>query len=262
MTMSWFSPLHPPPRVEVRGEAWKSILVPLDGSDLSRWAVGGARSILKRPGIALALLRVIECAEHRSHDLGYQMDARHGEARESLSKIREGFGEGAAEISADLRFGDPATEILRELAEGNHDVALLSAFGRGGPGQALLGNVARRVLRSSPVPLILFRPRRGADGELPRPAAYEETRFQRLLVALDGSEAAEEIVPAAERMARTLGSVIFLFRAVAAGSREDAGRRLAEDYLGRWASVLASRGIVSRRIVRTSSKVRWTGDTS
>lgn len=251
MTKGWFTPDAPPVRTEETRSAWKSVLVPLDGSVSSAWAVARARRILELQGISVTLLRVIECEEDRANDLGYQMDPRHREACDALAAARAGLMDPFVEVSADVRFGDPATEILREIAEGNHDVVLMSTYGRTGPSRALFGRVAQRVLLSSPIPLLLFRPRLGLEGELSRPEAIEPSRFKRLLVALDGSATADEIFPVVERMARTLGSELHLFRALSSGSKGWAGRDAAEEDLREWKSSLASGGVASQVIVRT-----------
>lgn len=250
MTMSWFAPHGPPVRMEMPTRAWKSVLVPLDGSELSGWAVARARRLLERPGIAVTLLRVIECKEDRANDLGYQTDPRHRPACQVLAEVRATFADRSADVRADVRFGDPATEILREIAEESHDLVLMSTYGRAEPGRPLIGSVTQRVLLSSPIPLLLFRPRRSPDGALSRPDASEATRFKSLLIALDGSSRAEEILPVAERMANTLGSELHLFRAVPGGSKEGPERLRAEEYLRGWEDSLRSRGIASQVNVR------------
>lgn len=245
MTMSWFAPQDPPDRGQVPGRVWRSVLVPLDGSERSRRAVGRAGRLLGRPGMAVTLLHVIECGDEHANDLGYQMDPRHGPACKALAEVRSGFEHHAAEVSADVRFGDPATEILREIAESRHDLVLMSLYGR-----ASLGGVARRVLSSSSIPVLLFRSPLESDA-----GSGDPTHFQRLLVALDGSGSSEEILPAAEEMARTLGSELHLFRAVSGGSGEGPRRLAAEVYLEKWGGALASRGIKARAHVRVGSPV-------
>jgi nucleotide-binding universal stress UspA family protein len=253
MTKSWFAPQDPPVRTEVSGKVWKSVLVPLDGREPSGRAVARAGHLLERPGVAVTLLRVIECGEDRANDLGYQMDSRHRRACDALAEVRAGFADRSREVNADVRFGDPATEILREIAEGNHDLVLMSTNGRAGLGRAFIGSVARRVLLSSPIPLLLFRPRMEPDGTLSRSEASDVTRFRSLLVALDGSKTAEEILPLAEKMARTLGSELHLFRPVSSGSKEAAEWVAAEEYLWKWKDSLASRGMPSQVHVRAGN---------
>ena len=253
MTRSWFTPLDTPDRQGMSMTSWKRVLVPLDGTALSTEVLAGARTLLEHPGISMTLLRVIECKKERANDLGYQLDPRHREAGDALAEIQSKFLDGSASVSAELRFGDPATEILRELAEGNHDLLIMSTYGRTARGRSLFGSVARRVLHSSPAPLLLFRPRMRSDEDLSSPGPSEVNRFERLLVALDGSKTAEEIVPTAEKMARTLGSELHLFRAVPGGRKEASERRSAEEYLRKWESSLASRGIPSQLNVRTGN---------
>lgn len=240
-----------PVRPEGPAKPWRNVLIPLDGSELSTCALDRARKLLELPGVSITLLRVIESAPDRADDLRYQSDTRHREAGDALAKIRHGFLDRSIAAGAEIRFGDPATEILREIAGGNPDLVLLSTFGRPGLGRSLLGTVVQQVLRSSPAPLLLFRPRPGMDVTFQGPERLEGTRFRRLLVALDGSEAAEEIIPAAESMARTFGATIHLYRAVSGGSKEASERRGAEEYLEQWKSRLLSRGIPSEAGVRT-----------
>ncbi len=251
MTQSWFGPHEAPFRREAPGSAWRSILIPLDGSELSSWAVARARHFLGLQGVPITLLRVIECKEDRAGSLAYQMDSRHREACRALGEVREEFLERSAQVSADIRFGDPATEILREIAEGNHDLVILSTYGRAGLGRGVIGSVAQRVLDSSPIPLLFFGPRMGPDGSITRPEASDATRFKRLLVTLDGSRSSEEIMPAAETMARTLGSELHLLRVVSPRPKREPERLRAEDYLSSWASSLADRGIPSQACVRS-----------
>jgi len=251
MRKSWFAFPDAPLRSEFPTSSWQDVLVPLDGSGLSAWALARARHLLEHPGISLTLLRVLEGGEERANDLAYQLDSRHREASDALGKIRGGFLDRSEAVGAELRFGDPATEILREIDEGNHDVVVLSTFGRPGLGRSLFGRVVQRVLLASPVPLLLFRPRPGSDEAVSDPAAFEVTTFNRLLVALDGSEAAEEILPSAERMARTLGSTVHLFRAVPDGAQETMERSKAEPYLELWERSLESRGISTETHIRT-----------
>jgi nucleotide-binding universal stress UspA family protein len=67
---------------------------------------------------------------------------------------------------------------------------------------------------------------------------------------LDGSHEAEDILPGAERMARTLGSDLHLFQAVAPGRDEAARRHSADRYLSGLARHLGSRGVVCQTEIR------------
>jgi nucleotide-binding universal stress UspA family protein len=56
-----------------------------------------------------------------------------------------------------LEAGVPATEIVR-LARDGFDLVVLGTHGRTGFQHALLGSVAERVVRRSPVPVLTVRP--------------------------------------------------------------------------------------------------------
>lgn len=225
---------------------WKRVLVPIDGSDVSTWVLDRARRILEGPELSVTLLRVVECGEARAAELAYRLDPRHRETSEALAGIRARFLAPSLSAKAQLRFGDPAGEILRETAEGGHDLVVMSTHGRSRLGGLRLGGVAERVLQASPVPLLLFRPMMGPDESLSAAATRDAAGFRRLLVMLDGLEAAEEILPMAGEVALAFDSQVTLFGAIFAGSREAAKRREAEEYFRTWAAALAARGIDSR----------------
>lgn len=235
-------------------EPWKNLLVPLDGSEESASILEFARNILARESLAVTFLRVIECAESRARDPAYVTDSRHGKDRRLLTAARDAFGEFSGTANAEIRFGDPATEILQEIVEGAHDVAVLNWHGNAWQGRRVSESVANRVRRSSPVPILYF----------PAPAGEEAVaaplRFERVLVMLDGSPEAEEILPGAERMARTLGSDLHLFQAVVPGKDEPTRRRVAEQYLSELARGLRSRGIVSQPRIRSGPVLEAVAD--
>jgi nucleotide-binding universal stress UspA family protein len=228
-------------------DPWKNVLVALDDSEESTSILEHARHLLARESLAVTFLRVIECSESHARDPAYLTDSRHRKAREMVSAAREAFAGRSGTANAEFRFGNPATEILREIVDGGHDVALLNWHGNRWLGRPVSESVANRVLMSSPVPILYF----------PAPAAEDvgapsmPVRFDRVLVILDGSPEAEEILPFAERMARTLGSDLHLFQAVRPGKDETARRRDAERYLTGLARHLGSRGIVCQIQVRT-----------
>jgi nucleotide-binding universal stress UspA family protein len=82
----------------------------------------------------------------------------------------------------------------------------MATHGRSGLNRFLLGSVAEKVLRGAANPLLLVRAPEmaGADGE---------AALKTMIVPLDGSEIAEQALPAAADMAKRLGVEMVLFRA-------------------------------------------------
>lgn len=225
-------------------DPWRNVLVAVDGSEESLSILDHSRHLLARESLAVTFLRVIECAESRARDPAYVADSRHWKDRGLLTAARDAFGELSGTATAELRFGDPATEIVREIVDGAHDVAVLNWHGSPWLGRRVSESVAYRALRSSPVPILYF-PAPACEGAVASPL-----RFEKVLVMLDGSPEAEEILPGAERMARTLGSDLHLFQAVEPGKDESTRRHAAEQYLSEIARGLGSRGIVCQPRIR------------
>jgi nucleotide-binding universal stress UspA family protein len=232
---------------------WKRVLVPLDGSDLSRWVLDRGKFLLTRPGVSVTLMSVIPSEESRAVDLAYQVDPRHRPAHDALALLRDELLRRSVACEARLRLGDPAAEIVREVREGDHDLVAMTTHGRTGLARVLFGSVALRVLQASPAPTFLFRPLQRPDGTLSPVETSDPARFRRILVPLDGSEAAEEILPAARSMAETFGTKLVLFRAVPGGPYASRERAAAEEELGRLEHRFASSGIVALVEVRTGS---------
>lgn len=76
------------------------------------------------------------------------------EMREFLSTSTQERGDIPADVSSRLLSGDPATALLGELALGQHDLVVTGTRGRTGLQHLLLGSVAEKLVRLSPVPVL------------------------------------------------------------------------------------------------------------
>ncbi len=171
----------------------RSILVPLDGSELAERILEHLGRILLKEDVEVVLLRVVEPG-----DLAAE---RTEQAQAYLKRIeRIVAGEGPQVVTI-LRRGDPAAEIVTLATERRPSLVVMATHGRSGPLRWLRGSVAERVLRSCPVPLLLSNPR-GFDD--PDPG------FPRIVVPFDGSERSGAILPLVEAFARTYESLVTL----------------------------------------------------
>ena len=160
------------------------VLVCLDGSPAAEKILPLAQAIASGPGSTVDLLRVVGNNEELS-------------AAESYMRERAGV------FRATFRFlisPDPAIAIIDELEQNPRAIVALTTHGRSAWGQALLGSVALKVIRGAKRPVILYRPRAGTA-----PA-----KITTIMLALDGTEFSEKIIPSAVSMAKTLGSGIIL----------------------------------------------------
>ena len=100
--------------------------------------------------------------------------------------------------------GDPAESIVAAAVRTGANLIALTSLGHGSrPGSIGIGSVALRVARTSPVPVLLARPRPEAPGPI-----------RRLVVPLDGSEASERTLPVVAALARLLDLPVLLVHVV------------------------------------------------
>ena len=161
------------------------VLVPLDGSDLAEQALPYARA-LTEPGRQLILLEIGQNSDEDLRSL-----ERHADSNARL----------------ETAVGDPAEQILQVAKDLGVGLIAMTTHGRGALGRWAFGSVADTVTRTSPVPVLVVRPREGGDGSV---AAV----IRRVVVPLDGSPLAEEAVPTAQFLARRLNVPVHLITAI------------------------------------------------
>jgi nucleotide-binding universal stress UspA family protein len=144
------------------------ILVPIDFSDHATAALRLGIKLAREHKGRLTLLHVGLAPGVGTYDLGgygvpvpdtlfrlHEEAAR--EQEQALKKIAH------EEIPEDVpwravtREGPPAEEVLAQIKEGPYDLVVMGTHGRGGLGRALLGSVTEKVLRSSPIPVLVTR---------------------------------------------------------------------------------------------------------
>jgi len=163
----------------------KTIVVPLDGSELSESVLPVARDLAHRLGAGVALLTT-----------GWGSTA--DELQAYLSGRAEVLGEipVAIDVVAD-RF--PAPAIVEAVDVAPDGGVVMATHGRSGFGKALLGSVAEDVLKDAHRPVLLLGPK--AE---PRPGLGDGE----LVMCFDGSHTSISIVPTAIEWAAALGLTI------------------------------------------------------
>jgi nucleotide-binding universal stress UspA family protein len=123
--------------------------------ELDAWkpTVSVARELAQRYGAELVALHVVMPMCNVYPDLPSDLFAQAMQEVESASRrIIEAIAAEAGATPA-LRLGDPVTEILAAIAELHASHVVIGTHGRHGIRRALLGSVAERVVRGSPVPV-------------------------------------------------------------------------------------------------------------
>ncbi|HSJ57175.1 MAG TPA: universal stress protein [Anaerolineae bacterium] len=191
------------------------ILVPLDGSPLAEQALSCAVMLARGLPAELILLRavwvppdvvaVLHASVVKVDAITEQMAA---EADAYLMALAEQLRDAGVQARWLVEVEPPEEAILSSAARENADQIVMATHGYSGVKRWTHGSVAERVLQSVSVPVLLVRAaEQAASGDSTHPMACE-----RILVPLDGSPVAEQILPAATTLARALGSSLTLFQ--------------------------------------------------
>ena len=79
-------------------------------------------------------------------------------AKELLGRIRSEQFAGCAVAGTKVLSGDPVAEILRAVGDESIDMIVMGTHGRKGLKHLVMGSVAEKVVRRSPVPVMTVNP--------------------------------------------------------------------------------------------------------
>jgi nucleotide-binding universal stress UspA family protein len=169
----------------------KTVLVPLDGSDLAEQALGYALPIAKKHDATLHFVFVIRKDADASDD---------DDARQYLSTIIDQVDH---ESKTHVRFGSPADEIIETADELEDPLIVMTTHGRTGIGRWIYGSVADKVVHASDAPVLLLRSGAGrVSGE----------SIERIMAPVDGSAYSEAALNFAKSMSATFGAELHVVR--------------------------------------------------
>lgn len=188
------------------------ILIPLDGSPMAEEVLLYVRQLTAGLKLQATLLRVIEPTpdEIRERMRGKAPspipEAARKEAEQYLGKVAIYLGGSVSPARTVVVDGNPAVEIIAEAEKDSTTIVAMSTHGRSGLARWLIGSVAEKVLLYSSNPLLLVHPK-------PRSPIAAETKLTTLLVPLDGSPVAEQVLPHVVELGKGLDINIVLVRA-------------------------------------------------
>jgi nucleotide-binding universal stress UspA family protein len=141
---------------------YKKILVPLDGSELSETSLSHVLSIMEcgNPP-AVVLFRAREpmdngARQRLSAELARQLDeAYHEELTEYLDKVAATLKEQGITAETVAVAGSPAESILDYAQQNDVDIIVMSSHGRTGIARWAFGSVTEKVLKESPIPVLV-----------------------------------------------------------------------------------------------------------
>jgi nucleotide-binding universal stress UspA family protein len=150
---------------------YSKVLVPLDGFELAEGILGHVREMVTGCHVSeVVLLTVVEgngqglpsttwggvkVAEHRAALAAESVT----EAREYIEKVADELEKEGIVVHPVVIQGKVAEGILDYAVENQVDLIMMSTHGRSGPSRWALGSVADRVIRHSPIPVLIVSPK-------------------------------------------------------------------------------------------------------
>ena len=191
---------------------YSTIVVPLDGSPFSELALPAAVALARRSDAVLELVHVREPPARGWNapvpDTGLD-DEMERQIQGRVSSLADALTlEPGLRATAVFLGGEVAPVVQAYVAEHGADLVVMTTHGRGGWSRAWLGSVADELVRRATTPLLLVRP--GAEGA----SGSREPLFCRILVPLDGSSRAEEVLPHATALGTPRDTAYLLLRVV------------------------------------------------
>lgn len=167
-----------------RAELPRTVVVPLDGSEVAEAALPWAVALARLFGAGLALLRVVELPTF-SEGLAprtTELEAAEVEAQRYLEGVGQALRRDGLELICAVRLGAPAVTIAAYARELGSSLVAMATHGRSAMARLVYGSVAAGVLREATVPLLLV-PVRGLEAgrRAVRPEPVADERDEALL---------------------------------------------------------------------------------
>jgi nucleotide-binding universal stress UspA family protein len=139
---------------------YDDILLPTDGSAGMEIVIDHAADLADAHDATLRALYVADTASLSEVPIEASMEgvsqALQQEGETALEQVKRRVADDVS-VATDLIEGSPAREITTYAAENPADIVVMGTHGRSGMDRLLLGSVAERVVRSSPVPVLTVR---------------------------------------------------------------------------------------------------------
>ena len=190
---------------------YTKLLVPLDGSRLSECILPYARFLARGLGIPVELLQVIDWDDYPAiltAQLGREIESTKTDlnknTRDYLESVATSFVNSSTVICSVER-GNPAEVILDRATDQSGTLIAMSTHGRSGLQRWVLGSTADKVLQAATNPVLLVRATK-------QRVTNKEVALKQVLVPLDGSGLAEQVLPHVTVLAKMMMLEVVLLR--------------------------------------------------
>lgn len=136
---------------------YSNILVPTDGSADMEQVAEHALGIAESNGATVHALYVVDETAYSTvpDDVRESVrDALTGDGEGATKAIAERVLEAGLESRREIRWGDPAAAIIAYAVENDIDLIVMGTRGKTEFERYMLGSVAEKVVRASPIPIL------------------------------------------------------------------------------------------------------------
>ena len=229
------------------GVIYDDILVPLDRGPAAELGLAQAQTMARNYQGRIHLLTVLDDDAPPGEMGATAKPPSQASATAYLTDVMEDLNASGYRSQIEVRTGLAAEEIGAVAKAGEVDLVVISTQGRSRIRRWVLSHVTMDVIHQTTPPLLVIRPT--DDWRSTR------TRFKRLLVALDGSATAEQVLPHVHEIASRFDSEVTLLSAPE-GSQSDDFVDKVKSYLDRIAELLRGKGVSAKPLVIETAPVQ------
>jgi nucleotide-binding universal stress UspA family protein len=133
---------------------YTDILISTDGSQGAQAAIEHGLEIAQQSEATVHALYVVDTRVSRSGPL---LEPLRQEGRKAVRDVEVAGAQASLDVITEIVEGVPAEEILDYSATHGIDLVVMGTQGRTGVDRFVMGSVAERVVRQSPVPVLTVR---------------------------------------------------------------------------------------------------------
>jgi nucleotide-binding universal stress UspA family protein len=157
-------------QTKTKGRLISNILIPLDGSDLSKLALPVGEELASKLKVRAILFQMAKMFVFNDYGMGggayidytkFNEDEKK-RVNDEMVKIETELKQRGLDVTSIVTLGlDAAGEIIEVCKKIDADLVVMSSHGRSGLGRWIMGSVAEKILRHGETPLLLVHAKAG-----------------------------------------------------------------------------------------------------
>lgn len=185
------------------------ILIPLDGSEIAEAILGQVCRLLRRKDADVILFQAATVPAQAGLEYGDLIASLKQEAEKYISSLTRQLVKEGVRARGIVKVGTEAGTILDVAEQEKATLIAMATHGRSGMPRFVFGSVAEKVLRASPVPVLVIRSFKEVGTKSKR-APVQEIPFEKILVPVDGSENSLRVIPHVKEFAKAYGASVMV----------------------------------------------------